>query len=75
MEYAWAFCSSPTMSLTIILKGCMATLIEVSRNMRENRPNHIAPFRPRMSLEEKLRLPAFGRKAITITATNAPTSR
>ncbi len=35
------------MSPTIILKGCIATLMEVSRKMRENSPNHMAMLRPR----------------------------
>ncbi len=75
IEYACAFCSSLTMSPTIILNGCMATLIEVSRNMSENSPNHMAPLSPRISLEEKFRLPAFGRKIITRTEIRAPIRR
>lgn len=63
------------MSPTIILNGCIATLMEVSRNMSENSPNHMAPLSPRISLEEKLRLPAFGRKIITRTEIKAPISR
>lgn len=49
--------------------------MEVSRNMSENSPNHMAPLSPRISLEEKLRLPAFGRKIITRTEIKAPISR
>ena len=63
------------MSPTIILKGCIATLMEVSRKISEKRPNHIAPLSPSRSRVEKLRLPALGRKAMTRTATSAPTSR
>lgn len=43
--------------------------------MSENSPNHMAPLSPRISLEEKLRLPAFGRKIITRTEIKAPISR
>ncbi len=63
------------MSPTIILKGCMATLMEVSRKIREKSPNHIAPFRPSSRRLLKFRLPALGRKIITSTAMMAPTSR
>ena len=63
------------MSPTIILKGCMAMLMEVSRKMREKRPNHMAMFRPRNRRVLKCRLPALGRKSITSTAMTAPTSR
>ena len=49
--------------------------MEVSRKIRENRPNHIAMFRPRKSRVEKCREPAFGRNSITRTATTAPTIR
>ena len=63
------------MSPTIILKGCMATLMDVSRKMREKRPNHMAPLRPRNSRWLKFRLPALGRKIITSTATRAPISK
>ena len=63
------------MSPTIILKGCIATLMEVSRKIRENRPNHMAMFRPRSTRVEKCREPAFGRNSITRTAMTAPTMR
>ena len=63
------------MSPTIILKGCIATLMEVSRKIRENRPNHIAMLSPRNSRAEKCSDPAFGRNSITRTATTAPTMR
>ena len=63
------------MSPTIILKGCMATLMEVSRKMSENRPNHMAMLRPRNRRVLKCRLPALGRKIITSTAMMAPMSR
>ncbi len=63
------------MSPTIILKGCIATLMEVSRKISEKSPNHMAPLRPSISRWLKLRLPALGRKTITSTATSAPTSR
>ncbi len=54
------------MSPTIILKGCIAMLIEVSSSMSITRPNDIA------ILTERPRLPELGRKAITSTATSAP---
>ena len=70
------FCSSLTISPTIILNGCIAILIEVSRKMRLNRPNHIAAFRPRnIHALLRFRLPAFGSSSITSTAMIAPTSR
>ena len=63
------------MSPTIILKGCMAMLMLVSRNISEKRPNHMAIFSPRNTLVEKCKLPALGRKAITSTAIMAPINR
>ena len=64
------------MSPTIILKGCIATLMEVSRKMSEKRPNHMAALRPRNTYAvESLRLPALGRNSITRTAMMAPTIR
>ena len=43
--------------------------------MRENRPNHIAIFRPRKSRALNCRLPALGSISITRTAMMAPTRR
>lgn len=54
------------MSPTIILKGCMAMLIDVSSSMSITRPNAMA------ALIVKPRLPELGRKAMTATATSAP---
>ena len=63
------------MSPTIILNGCIATLMEVSRKIREKSPNHIAPLSPRNRRAVKSRLPAFGSSAITATAVTAPARR
>ena len=75
MAYAVPFCSSFTMSPTIILKGCMAMLMDVSRNMRLKSPNHMAALSPRKSDWVKVKLPALGRRSITATAMSAPTNR
>ena len=68
MLYALVFCFSFTRSPTIILKGCIAMLMLVSRNMRAIKPNTIAP------LTANPNDPALGSKHITSTATNAPTN-
>ena len=57
------------MSPTIILKGCMAILIEVSRSMSINKPNIITD--DTASPNE----PALGNRHITSTATVAPTNK
>jgi hypothetical protein len=56
MLYALVFCFSFTRSPTIILKGCIAMLMLVSRNMRAIKPNTIAP------LTAKPNEPALGSK-------------
>ena len=54
----------------------MAMLMEVSRNISAKMPNHIAASRPSSSqLVERLKLPALGSRAITITAITEPMSR
>ena len=57
------------MSPTIILNGCMATLMEVSRNMSENNPKIMA------AATDMPKLPALGSRHITSTAMMAPTNR
>ena len=57
------------MSPTIILKGCMATLMLVSSNISEMRPNTMA------APTDMPKLPALGNMHITSTATVAPTKR
>ena len=57
------------MSPTSILKGCMAMLMLVSRNMSAVRPKIMAI--PAVMPNE----PALGRRHITSTATVAPTKR
>ena len=63
------FCFSLTISPTIILKGCIAILMEVSRNIKDTRPKIMAA----LTLIPKL--PAFGNRHMTHTATSAPTNR
>lgn len=57
------------MSPTIILNGCMAMLMDVSRNIRAKRPNIMAV----PTLMPKL--PALGRRHITSTAMSEPMNR
>ena len=57
------------MSPTIILKGCMAILIEVSRSMSINKPNIITDD------TAKPNEPALGNRHITSTAIAAPIKR
>ena len=57
------------MSPTIILKGCIAMLMEVSRNIRAKSPNTIAA--PTVIPK----LPALGSRHITMTAMRAPMKR
>ena len=69
MEYASPFCFSLTMSPTIILKGCIAMLMEVSSSISESSPKII-------EVETVMpKLPALGRRHMTSTATSAPTNR
>ena len=57
------------MSPTSILKGCMAMLMEVSSSIRATSPMMIA------ELTARPKLPALGRRHITITAIPAPAMR
>jgi hypothetical protein len=69
IEYAKPFCFSLTKSPTSILNGCIAILIDVSRNISIINPKSIADD----TLKPKD--PALGRKHITIIATKAPTNK
>jgi hypothetical protein len=69
MEYARPFCFSFTISPTSILKGCIAILMLVSRNMREINPKIMAV------LTAIPKLPALGSMHMTRTATVAPMKR
>lgn len=64
-----SFCFSFTMSPTIILKGCMAILMEVSRNISDTSPKIMAV------LTAMPKLPALGSRHMTSTATNEPINR
>ena len=64
-----AFCRSFTMSPTSILKGCMAMLMDVSRNMSMTSPKIIA-IDAVMPNE-----PEWGNRHITSTATAAPMNK
>ena len=57
------------MSPTSILKGCMAMLMLVSRNINATRPNIMAV------LTAMPKEPALGNKHITSTATVAPINK
>ncbi len=57
------------MSPTIILKGCMAMLMEVSRNISDTSPNIMAV------LATMPKLPALGSRHITNTAIREPMNR
>ena len=57
------------MSPTSILKGCMAMLILVSRNINATRPNIMAV------LTAMPKEPALGNRHITSTATVAPINK
>ena len=57
------------MSPTIILKGCIAMLMEVSRNISETKPKIMAV------LTAMPKLPALGSRHITSTATSEPMKR
>lgn len=57
------------MSPTSILKGCMAMLIEVSRNISDTSPKVIAVP------TAMPKLPALGSRHITSTAISEPTKR
>ena len=49
--------------------------MDVSRNISENNPNHMAAFKPRKRDCVKVKLPALGKSSITATAMSAPTSK
>lgn len=57
------------MSPTSILKGCIAIFMDVSRTIRATSPNIIAPESVR------LKLPALGRRHITIMEISEPRKR
>ena len=57
------------MSPTIILNGCIAILMEVSRNISDTRPKIMAV------LTAIPKLPALGSRHMTSTATSEPMNR